>query len=59
MVKKFLLCLMMNWITVCIVYATPIYSYFDRFHPEIAQKGMVSTQEALATKVGVDILKKV
>ncbi|MDC0534510.1 gamma-glutamyltransferase [Francisellaceae bacterium] len=28
------------------------------FHPEIAKNGMVSTQDYLATQVGVDILKK-
>ena len=28
------------------------------FHPQIAQNGMVSTQDYLATQVGVDILKK-
>ena len=37
---------------------TPIYSLKDRFHPVTAQNGMVASQEAVATKVGVDILKK-
>lgn len=37
---------------------TPIYSGKDRFHPVTAQNGMVSSQEAIATKVGVAILEK-
>jgi gamma-glutamyltranspeptidase/glutathione hydrolase len=35
-----------------------IYSGMDRVHPVWARQGMVSSQEALATQVGVDILKK-
>ena len=35
-----------------------IYSSLDRFHPVIAQNGMVATQEATATEVGVDILRR-
>lgn len=35
---------------------TPIYSSLDRFHPVFAQHGMVASQEAVATQVGVDIL---
>ncbi|NRG16993.1 gamma-glutamyltransferase [Rhizobiales bacterium] len=38
--------------------STPILSGLDRFHPVFAQNGMVASQEALATKVGVEILKK-
>ncbi|MDQ0313996.1 gamma-glutamyltransferase [Amorphus orientalis] len=34
-----------------------IVSSQSRFHPVIAQTGMVSSQEALATTVGVDILR--
>ncbi len=37
---------------------TPIYSLQDRFHPVTAENGMVASQEAVATEVGVDILKK-
>ncbi len=37
---------------------TPIYSSLDRFHPVFAQHGMVASQEAVATRVGVDILTK-
>ena len=37
---------------------TPIYSGKDRFHPVTAQNGMVASQEAVATKVGVAILEK-
>ncbi|CTQ56712.1 Gamma-glutamyltranspeptidase precursor [Roseibium album] len=37
---------------------TPIYSFKDRFHPVTAQNGMVASQEAVATRVGVKILKK-
>lgn len=36
----------------------PIYSLKDRFQPVTAQHGMVASQEAVATGVGVDILKK-
>jgi gamma-glutamyltranspeptidase/glutathione hydrolase len=36
----------------------PIYSLKDRFQPVTAQNGMVASQEAVATRVGVDILKK-
>ncbi|MCB9946346.1 MAG: gamma-glutamyltransferase [Rhodospirillaceae bacterium] len=35
-----------------------IYSSLDRFHPVIAQNGMVASQEATATEVGVDILRR-
>lgn len=35
----------------------PILSDLDRFHPVVAKNGMVASQEALATQVGVDILK--
>ncbi len=34
----------------------PILNFNDRIFPEVATKGMVATQEARATKVGVDIL---
>jgi gamma-glutamyltranspeptidase/glutathione hydrolase len=34
-----------------------IYSALDRVHPVWAENGMVASQEALATKIGVDILK--
>ena len=36
----------------------PIYNYQETVHPVTAQKGMVSTQNALATRVGLEILKK-
>jgi len=35
-----------------------IYSSLDRFHPVFAANGMVASQEALATQIGVDILKQ-
>jgi gamma-glutamyltranspeptidase/glutathione hydrolase len=34
-----------------------IYSAMDRVHPVWAQNGMVATQEALATEIGVDVLE--
>ncbi len=36
---------------------TPILSNQDRFKPEVAKQGMVATQQAIATRVGLDILK--
>ncbi|MEM7254260.1 MAG: gamma-glutamyltransferase [Pseudomonadota bacterium] len=36
---------------------SPIYSPTDTVHPVYARAGMVATQEARATQVGVDILK--
>jgi len=36
----------------------PILSGKDRFHPVIVDNGMVSSQEALATRVGVSILEQ-
>jgi gamma-glutamyltranspeptidase/glutathione hydrolase len=38
--------------------STAILSARDIFHPVFAHHGMVSTQEATATRIGVDILKK-
>src|SRR5882724_6010029 len=38
--------------------AQPIYSNMDRLHPVYAENGMVASQEALATNIGVDILKR-
>ncbi len=38
--------------------APPILSGEDRFHPVISENGMVSSQEALATGVGVSILER-
>ncbi len=40
------------------IHSQAIYSYTDRVHPVVAQHGMVATQEAEATRVGIDILKK-
>ncbi|MDN3721026.1 gamma-glutamyltransferase [Roseibium salinum] len=37
---------------------SPIYSLRDRFQPVTAENGMVASQEAVATGVGVDILQK-
>lgn len=37
---------------------TPIYSGKDRYHPVTAANGMVASQEAVATRVGVSILEK-
>ena len=39
-------------------YGEPIYNYQETVHPVTAQRGMVSTQNALATRVGLEILKK-
>lgn len=36
----------------------PLYESEDRFHPVIAQNGMVATQEALATQAGLAVLKE-
>ena len=36
----------------------PIYSDMDRLHPVYAEHGMVASQEALATNIGLDILKR-
>lgn len=36
----------------------PIYSERDRFHPVTARNGMVASQEAVATRIGVEILEK-
>ena len=38
--------------------AQPIYSNMDRLHPVDAGHGMVASQEALATNIGIDILKR-
>ncbi|MET1415908.1 gamma-glutamyltransferase [Roseibium sp. HPY-6] len=38
--------------------SAPIYALTDLFHPVTAQNGMVASQEAVATAVGVDILQK-
>jgi gamma-glutamyltranspeptidase/glutathione hydrolase len=37
---------------------TTIYSDMDRVHPVWARHGMVASQEALATQIGVDVLKQ-
>ena len=37
---------------------TGIVRYQDVFHPVVAENGMVSTQNRIATQVGVDILKQ-
>ncbi|MBS9778563.1 MAG: gamma-glutamyltransferase, partial [Gammaproteobacteria bacterium] len=37
---------------------TAIFSGDDLHHPVWAEKGMVATQEALASQIGLDILKK-
>jgi len=37
---------------------TAIISGKDRFHPVVAENGMVASQEAVATEVGVEILQK-
>ena len=36
----------------------PIFNLRDRFHPIVAQNGMVATQEELATKAGLEVLKE-
>lgn len=37
---------------------TAIFSRRDIFHPVFAKNGMVATQEVIATRIGVEILKK-
>lgn len=37
---------------------TPIITYQERFIPVIAEQGMVASQEARATDIGVDILRR-
>ncbi|MEM9539906.1 MAG: gamma-glutamyltransferase [Cyanobacteria bacterium P01_E01_bin.42] len=37
---------------------TPIFSFRDRFHPITAENGMVATQETIATKTGLEVLKE-
>ncbi len=37
---------------------TPVSSPTDRFHPVVAPNGMVASQEAVATMVGLDILER-
>ncbi|MEM8811089.1 MAG: gamma-glutamyltransferase [Pseudomonadota bacterium] len=44
--------------TTAFAQAPSILSGRDRVHPVVAQNGMVSSQEALATEVGVSILRK-
>ncbi len=41
-----------------VLLAQPIYSSEDRFHPVVGEYGMVATQQALATDVGIAILKQ-
>ncbi|MEM1046230.1 MAG: gamma-glutamyltransferase [Pseudomonadota bacterium] len=58
----------MGWVALIVGFSTgfaiaqtpapPILSGDDRFHPVIADNGMVSSQEALATGVGVSILER-
>src|SRR5688572_30769528 len=38
--------------------AQDIYSDMDRVHPVWARSGMVASQEAVATQIGVDVLKR-
>jgi gamma-glutamyltranspeptidase/glutathione hydrolase len=38
--------------------AQDIYSEMDRLHPVWARSGMVASQEALATEIGVDVLER-
>lgn len=45
-------------LTTAFAQAPSILSGRDRVHPVVAQNGMVSSQEALATEVGVSILRK-
>ncbi len=42
----------------CWTQTSPIYDSEAIFHPVVAQQGMVSTQEALATQAGLDVLKE-
>lgn len=41
-----------------LAYDSPIYSSYARFHPVVAQNGMVATQEKHATQVGLNILQE-
>ncbi|MEM9102753.1 MAG: gamma-glutamyltransferase [Pseudomonadota bacterium] len=51
-----LLCIA-NTFTVRAAEKLPIINYAQAFHPVIAKKGMVASQEAIASRVGLDILK--
>ena len=42
----------------CWTQTSPIYDPEAIFHPVVAQQGMVSTEEALATQAGLDVLKE-
>ena len=54
---RFYLCLFISFLPISIVHPSPIYNYTELVHPVIARHGMVSSQEAKATDIGVQILK--
>ena len=56
--NKFLLSLLSALIITTASAQTAIYSGKDIFHPTHAANGMVATQEATATRIGLDILKR-
>jgi gamma-glutamyltranspeptidase/glutathione hydrolase len=39
-------------------FAQDIYSEMDRVHPVWARSGMIASQEAMATQIGVDVLRR-
>ncbi len=51
-------CLLVGSYAGVLAQTAPIYSDMDRLHPVYAQHGMVASQEAMATKIGVDILRQ-
>ncbi len=62
MSQNLLIAIVMNVLSSITCFAqtntSAIYSYKNSHHPVVAEHGMVASQEAIATTVGVDILKK-
>jgi gamma-glutamyltranspeptidase/glutathione hydrolase len=57
--KKLCFCLLTALLTANIATAqTAIFGDQDIFHPVFATHGMVATQEAMASQIGLDILKQ-
>ncbi len=55
LIPFFLFCFGQNW---ALAQQGGIYTQSDVFHPVRGQQGMVASQEARATQIGLDILKK-
>ncbi len=54
----FIPCILFSPILVLSQESAPIYRYTDIIHPVVGKSGMVATQDQLATRVGLEILKK-